>query len=275
MMNPGAFQQTLHMALAAYAATGLAVAGIHALFLLADPMNAFHRRAMGIALLVGTPAALLQPISGDISARNVAQYQPAKLAAMEALFETRARAPLLIGGLPDMETRTVRYGIEVPGGLSFLVHRDRDAVIPGLDQIPRENWPYVPIVHAAFQVMIGLGSFMALVALWVIVTLIRRRDVAQNRTLLKAIVLATPMGFLAIEAGWVVTEVGRQPWIISGVLKTKDAVTPMPGLVVPFTLFTVLYLLLGVVVTWLLYSQIIRSPGSREWSRSYSPARRA
>lgn len=274
MMNPAAFQQTLHMALAAYAATGLAVAGIHAVFLVADPMNAFHRRAMGIALLVGAPAALLQPISGDVSARNVAQYQPAKLAAMEALFETRAGAPLLIGGLPDMEARTVHFGIEIPGGLSFLVHHDPGAVIAGLDQIPRENWPYVPIVHAAFQVMVGLGSFMALVALWVVVTLIRRRDVAQNRTLLKAIVLTTPMGFLAIEAGWVVTEVGRQPWIINGVLKTRDAVTPMPGLVVPFTLFTVLYLLLGAVVTWLMYSQIIRSPRSREWSRSYSPERR-
>jgi cytochrome d ubiquinol oxidase subunit I len=119
--------------------------------------------------------------------------------------------------------------------------------------------------------MVGLGSYMALVALWVTISALRRREIPQNRTLLKAIILAGPMGFLAIEAGWVVTEVGRQPWIISGVLRTAEAVTPMPGLVVPFTLITLLYLFLGAIVAWMLYSQIIRSPMTRDWSRVYSP----
>ena len=262
MLNPAAFQQVLHMVLAAYAATGLAVAGIHALFLLADSMNPFHRRALQIALLVGAPAAILQPVSGDISARNVAHYQPAKLAAMEVLWETQKGAPLLVGGLPDMERRETRFGIEIPRGLSLLAYHDPDAEVSGLDRVPRADWPNVPIVHFAFQTMIALGSFMALVALWVALTALRGRDLALNRGLLKAVVLASPMGFLAIEAGWTVTEVGRQPWIISGVLRTADAVTPMPGLIVPFTLFTLLYLLLGAVVGWLLYSQIIRSPNT-------------
>lgn len=272
LQSPAAFQQTLHMTLAAYAATGFAVAGIHALLLLREPMNTFHRRALAIALLVGAPAALLQPISGDISARNVARYQPAKLAAMEALFETRRSAPLLLGGWPDMETRTVRYGIEIPAGLSLLAAHDPDAEIAGLDQFPREDWPHVPTVHVAFQVMVGLGTAMALVALWVVWTVARRRQIAEHPLLLKALAVCAPFGFIAIEAGWTVTEVGRQPWVVHGVLRTADAVTPMPGLTYTLAGFTLLYILLGIVVVWMLYSQIIKSPRDQDWHRIYSPA---
>jgi cytochrome d ubiquinol oxidase subunit I len=273
MLNPMAFQQTLHMTLAAYAATGLAVAGIHGFLLLFEPANAFHRRALSAALVLGAPAAVLQPISGDISARSVAARQPIKLAAMESHFETMAGAPLTIGGFPDPATGETRYAIRIPYGLSLLAFHDPHAVVKGLNDFPRENWPNVRIVHAAFQVMVGLGTYMALVSLWVIWTWIRRQDVANSRWRLRAIAAAAPMGFLAIEAGWTVTEVGRQPWIIQGVLRTADAVTPMPGLIVPFLLFTLLYCFLGVIVAWLLYRQIIRSPKASEWSRSYSPVR--
>ncbi|MGZ8399086.1 MAG: cytochrome ubiquinol oxidase subunit I [Gemmatimonadales bacterium] len=272
LMNPMAFQQTLHMTLAAYTATGFAVAGIHAFLLLLDSTNGFHRRALGVALVLGVPAALLQPISGDISARAVAQYQPAKLAAMEAHFETAAGVPLLVGGWPDMETQETRYAIRIPYGLSLLAFHDPNAVVKGLDQFPREEWPNVPIVHVAFQIMVALGSYLALLALWVTWTAFRRKDFAANRALLAATALSAPMGFIAIEAGWTVTEVGRQPWTIYGVLRTADAVTPMPGLVVPFVLFTLLYCFLGVIVVWLLYRQIIRSPKPTEWTRAYSPS---
>jgi cytochrome d ubiquinol oxidase subunit I len=273
MLNPMAFQQTLHMTLASYAATGFAVAGIHAFLLLLDRTNAFHRRALSIALLVGAPAAVLQPISGDLSARVVAEYQPAKLAAMEAHFETARRVPLLIGGWPDPETRTTRYAIRIPGGLSFLAFHDVNAEVKGLNEFPREDWPNVPIVHAAFQIMVALGSYLAVVSLWAGWTVWRRREVTDNAWLLRAVALAAPMGFIAIEAGWTVTEVGRQPWTIYNVLRTADAVTPMPGLIYPFLLFTALYCFLGVVVVWLLYRQIIRSPRADEWTRVYSPER--
>ncbi len=269
--NPSALQQTLHMTLAAYAATGLAVAGIHAWLLRRDPLNGFHRRALTIGLLVGGPAALLQPLSGHYSAHTVAATQPAKLAAMESLFETRTHAPLLVGGIPDMEARTTRFGLELPGGLSFLAFNDFAAEVQGLDRVPRADWPHVPTVHAAFQLMVGFGTVMAAVALWGLVTLLRRGDIGSNRPLLLALAGVAPMGFLAVEAGWVVTEVGRQPWIIQGVLRTRDAVTPMPGLVVTFTGFTLLYCFLGAVVAWLLATQIIRSPRPQEWSRRYSP----
>jgi cytochrome d ubiquinol oxidase subunit I len=271
MLNPMAFQQTLHMTLAAYTATGFAVGGIHAFLLLFDPANAFHRRALSAALVLGAPAAVLQPVSGDISARSVAARQPIKLAAMESHFETMAAAPLTIGGFPNPETGQTRYAIKIPYGLSLLAFHDPHAIVRGLNDFPREDWPNVAIVHTAFQVMVGLGTYMALVSLWIGWTRLRRRNVATSRWLLRAIALGAPMGFLAIEAGWTVTEVGRQPWIIQGVLRTADAVTPMPGLIVPFLLFTLLYCFLGVIVVWLLYRQIIRSPKSSEWSRVYAP----
>lgn len=264
MMNPAAFPQVLHMTLAAYAATGLVVAGIHAWPLLRQPRNAFHRRALSVALLIGAPAAVLQPISGDLSARFVAHWQPAKLAAMEGQFRTERGAPLRVGGWPDEAAGKTRYAIEIPYGLSLLAFMDPNAEVKGLEAFPREHWPPVAIVHAAFQVMVGLGTFMALVSAVALWLMWRRRDLPQHRCLLRALVVAAPMGFICTEAGWIVTEVGRQPWIVYRVMKTADAVTPMPGLIVPFLVFTALYCVLGVVVAWLLYQQVLRSPQMSE-----------
>ncbi|HKW41152.1 MAG TPA: cytochrome ubiquinol oxidase subunit I [Gemmatimonadales bacterium] len=275
MGNAAALSQTIHMTLAAYAATGFAVAGIHAFLLLRDPANAFHRRALEIALIVGAPAAVLQPISGDFSARHIAVYQPAKLAAAEAVFRTQAGAPLTIGGWPDMAARTTRFAVEVPYGLSLLAFHDPSAEVRGLDAVPREEWPNVPAVHLSFQLMVALGTYLALVSLWVGWVAWRRKDLAHHRWLMRAIALATPLGFVAVEAGWMVTELGRQPWVIYGVLKTSEAVTPMPGLVVPFVTFTLLYCFLGAIVVWLLYRQIIRSPAIPEWRGFYMPQREA
>lgn len=260
MRTPAALPMAIHMTLAAYAATGFAVAGIHAFLLLRDRANAFHRRALTLALLVGAPAAILQPLSGDLSARYVARHQPVKLAAMEAQFETRAGAPLTIGGWPDLEARETRFALEIPYALSLLAFHDPGAEVKGLDAVPREEWPNVPLVHLSFQVMVALGTYMALVALWATWLAWRRVDLATRPRFLAAVALGAPMGFLATEAGWMVTELGRQPWVIYGVLKTADAVTPMPGLVVPFLAFTLLYCFLGVIVAWLLYRQIVRSP---------------
>jgi cytochrome d ubiquinol oxidase subunit I len=175
------------MTLASYTATGFAVAGIHALLLLIEPANAFHRRALTIALLLGAPAAVLQPVSGDISARSVARYQPAKLAAMEAHFETASAVPLLVGGWPSMDTRETRYAIKIPYGLSLLAFHDPNAVVKGLNEFPRQDWPNVPIVHTAFQIMVALGSYLALVSLWAGWMAFRRRDPASSRPLLWAL----------------------------------------------------------------------------------------
>ncbi len=271
MANAAALSQALHMTLAAYAATGFAVAGIHAFLLLKDPANAFHRRALEIALIVGAPAAVLQPISGDLSARHIAVHQPVKLAAAEALFRTQTGAPLTLGGWPDAAARETRFAVHVPYVLSLLAFHDPHAVVKGLDQVPVSEWPNVRAVHLSFDVMVAAGTYLALVALWTGWLAWRRADLAHNRRLMRALALATPLGFLAVEAGWMVTELGRQPWVIYGVLKTADAVTPMPGLMVPFLTFTLLYCFLGVIVAWLLYRHIIRSPAVPEWREFYMP----
>jgi cytochrome d ubiquinol oxidase subunit I len=262
MANPAALTETAHMTLAAFAATGFAVAGIHAFLLRRHPGNQFHRHALTIGLLVGAPAAVVQPLSGDLSARYVARYQPAKLAAMEALFETRRGAPLVLGGLPDVEARRTRLALEIPRALSLLAFHDPDAEVQGLDRVPRADWPNVPVVHFAFQVMVALGSYLALVGLWAGWLAWRRVDFVARRRFLQAVALATPMGFVAVEAGWIVTEVGRQPWVVYGVVRTAEAVTPMPGLVVPFVAITLLYVFLGGIVVWLLYRQIVRVPAA-------------
>src|SRR5207253_4785633 len=249
MASPAAFPQTLHMILAAYAATGFAVAGIHAFLLLRNRTRTFHKAALSLGLLVGAPAAVLQPFAGDIAARYVARRQPVKLAAMESLYETRAGAPLRFGP-----------GIVIPRALSLLAFHDPNAVVKGLDSVSRDEWPNVALVHTAFDVMVAFGTYIALVGLWGGLLALRRRDFTTLRRFLWAVVIAGPCGFICIEAGWMVTELGRQPWIIYGVLKTADAVTPMPGLIVPFTTITLVYCALAVIVGRLLYGQIVKSP---------------
>ncbi len=264
MLNPAAFTQVLHMTLAAYAATGFATAGIHAIALLRNtPHKAFHRNALQIGLLVGVPAALLQPLSGDLSARHVAEYQPVKFAAMEAHHHT-GPMPFVIGGWPDEAAGTNRFALEIPGAVSLVMTGDPRASIPGLDAVPAEDRPPVAIVHVAFQIMIACGVVMGAVSLWTLVRIWRRKrgrgaSLPNDRPYLIALAFCAPLGFIAIEAGWTVTEVGRQPWIVQGFMRTADAVSPVPGLVVPFIGFTLLYIGLSIAVVWLLYRQIVKT----------------
>jgi cytochrome bd ubiquinol oxidase subunit I len=260
MLNPAAIQQGIHMTIAAYAAVGFAVAAIHAFMLRRDPQNLFHRRAFVIAFWLGAIAAVLQPLSGDFLARQVFRYQPVKLAAMEGQFETEKSAPLRIGGLPNMKTERTDYALEIPAGLSLLVHHRTEGEIKGLKEFPRDQWPPVPIVHVAFQIMVGCGfamMFAALVGDWLTW---RKRKLADQRGFLRLVMFCGPLGFIAIETGWTVTEVGRQPWIVQGIMRTAEAVTPMPGLIVPFITFTALYIFLGFVVVFLLKRQVFQSP---------------
>lgn len=259
MQSPAALAQVLHMLLAAYAATGFAVAGIHALMVLRGSKSAFHRHALAVSLLIGVPAAILQPIAGDYEARVVARTQPVKLAALEGQFETVRGAPLRIGGWPDQAAARTRYAIEIPGGLSLAAYGDVNAVVKGLKEFPREDWPPVAPVHIAFQVMVALGTAMAAVGLWCAWVAWRSREIVTHRKLLRALMIVSPFGFIATEAGWIVTEVGRQPWTVQGLLRTSDAVTPMPGLAVPFVLFTVLYIGLAAVVVAVIRGQVRES----------------
>jgi cytochrome d ubiquinol oxidase subunit I len=262
MTTPFAAHEVLHLAVAAYAATTLAVGAVHAFVLRRSPRSTFHQKALGLSFAIAIPTALVQPIIGHFAAQEVAVHQPMKLAAMEGQYPTERAAPLHIGGIPDHQAQETRYAIKIPGGLSWLAFGNRTAQVRGLQEYPRADWPH-PMVHIAFQLMVALGFWLALLVAWALVRLGRRQPLADSPRFLWAVIISGPMGFFAIEAGWIVTELGRQPWVIYGILRTKDAVTPIPGLVVPFSIFTLVYLGLAAAVAVVLWRQVRLSPGIR------------
>src|SRR6266852_4609243 len=255
MLNPAAPHEVVHMTLAAFVATGFMVAAVHAFFLLRERSNPFHQAALGLALTVACISMPSQILSGDLSARAVARLQPAKLAAMEAHYRTKAGAPLVIGGIPQDQTMKTDYALKIPRGLSLLTAHDPNATVVGLEEFPRGQWPNVRLVHWSFDIMVSSGMLMLALTLCADVLWLKYRQLPNNGWFLRGLVAAGPLGFLAIETGWMVTELGRQPWIIYGVMRTREAVTPMPGLVVPFVIFTAVYFFLAIVVVVLLRRQ--------------------
>jgi cytochrome d ubiquinol oxidase subunit I len=256
MFSSGWQYETVHVLLSSYQASAFGMAGIHAFVLLRHPGSAFHRKALSVALPLACLTALLQPLAGDFLAKHDAHAQPVKLAAMEGHFETARGAALSLGGLPDVETATTPYALRIPYGMSILAFGDPNAEVRGLKEFPREEWPPVAKVHLAFDAMVGAGSAMALLSLVTLVLRWRRREWPSGRRMMRVWLLASPLGLLALEAGWLVTEWGRQPWILRGVMRTSEAVTPVPHLFAPFWIFTIAYLFLGVVVAFLLVRQV-------------------
>jgi len=256
MFNAAWLEQSIHMTLAAFIATSFAVAGVHAYLILRKGANAFHSQAVKTALIFGSVAAVLQPFSGDFSAKDVAKRQPEKLAALEALYKTGNHVELLIGGIPDNNEEKVNYAIRVPGSLSYLAKGDANAEVTGLDKFAKEDWPPVTITHIAFQLMVASGFFLAFVSVLYLIFSVKWRQVLMKKWWLILIACTTPLGFLAVEAGWTVTETGRQPWIIYGIMRTKDAVSPMPGLHYSFYVITLVYILLSLIIIWLMKRQI-------------------
>ncbi|HUS66561.1 MAG TPA: cytochrome ubiquinol oxidase subunit I [Kofleriaceae bacterium] len=244
MGTPFAPHEIVHGVLAAVMATGMAVAAIHAWALLRAPGAPLHRRALGLALALALPAALAQPVVGHHAGQMVARHQPAKLAAMEGIEQTEAGVPMRLGP------------IEIPGLVSWLATGDAGATLRGLEDLPAADRPPAGIVGAAHKIMVGLGSAAAAWATITLMLLLRRRRLPDARWWLWSTVLLGPAGMIAMEAGWTVTEVGRQPWTIHGVLRTEDAATTVTGLWLPFTLFALVYLGLAVVCGIVLVRQV-------------------
>jgi cytochrome d ubiquinol oxidase subunit I len=192
MFNAAWFSQALHMCIAAFASTGFAVAGVHAMMILKGKNIGFHNKAFRIAAIFATVAACLQPLSGDISAKDVAKRQPAKLAAMEAHFHTGRGAPLIVGGVPDTAAKTVNYALKIPKLLSFMATGDLNGEVKGLDSIPRKDQPPILATHFAFQIMVGLGMAMMGLALLYFIALLKKKSWSESRWLLKLFVIATP-----------------------------------------------------------------------------------
>jgi cytochrome d ubiquinol oxidase subunit I len=267
MLNPAGIPESIHMVLAAYTAAGFATAGIHGWLLLRRGRNRFDEVAIGIALLVGGTAVLLQSVSGDALARMVASYQPMKLASLEGQFQTEAGAPLRIGGLPFPAERETKYALEIPHGLSLLAFHTPDAVIKGLDAEPERDWPNVRMVHISFQIMVGCGALLSLFAVAAGWLSWKKRPLSGHTRFLKALVLVSPLGFVALEAGWMVTELGRQPWIIYHLMRTRDAVTSMPNVTITLLVMTAVYVILGIIVVWLLSRHVIAAPETTQLER--------
>lgn len=261
MFNPSTPYETVHMILSCYVATGLGVAAVYALAMLRGHRDAYNRKALTLAMAMAVVATPLQFISGDFNARFLVDSQPAKLAAMEGVFHTETGAPLRVGGLADPATGQVYYALEIPNGLSLLARGNPNATIQGLDTFAPQNRPEaIAAIHLSFDGMVGSGSFGILVSVvfWALFFWKKRR-VPENKLLLAGIFLSGPLAFLAVELGWMVTELGRQPWVIYGYLRTKDAVTTSPGLNISFFAFSIIYIALGTTLVWLLL-QVARSP---------------
>jgi cytochrome d ubiquinol oxidase subunit I len=259
MLNPSTPVMTTHMLIAAYMATGLGVASVYAVGLLKGRRDTYHRRGLAAGLALGLVLAPVQIAVGDLAAKLVAERQPTKLAAMEGLWETQSHAPLHIGGIPLPGREETILGIEIPGGLSWLAYGRTDAVVQGLDVVPPADRPNVVLVHLAFQLMVAIGFGLLGLGLWSLVVRVRRGHLPEGRWFLRAAVIAGPAAFVAIETGWMVTEVGRQPWIVQGVMRTADAVTTRPGIGLHLAGTVSVYVLLAAACSRLLL-QLARSP---------------
>lgn len=242
--NPAWAHEAVHGTLAAYVATGFAVVGVYAAALLRGRNTDYNKCALTLALAVATVSLPLMLISGDWAAMTLAEQQKPKLAAMEALFTTTKGAPLIISGWPDPASGKVLYGIEIPKLLSVLAHRDPDALVEGLDAFPPGTTPDPRIVHPFFDLMVASFFIMLAAAVWFWWSRWNRRDVPMDKWLLRALLFASPFGMIALESGWLVTEFGRQPWIIQGHMRVAEGVTTQAGMGLVLFTFLVIYLTL-------------------------------
>ena len=267
VFNPSSMQRLTHTLIGAYILGAFFVMSITAYYLLKGRHTDFAKKSFTIALVVATIGSLAAPISGDLQARKVAQTQPAKMAAMEAVFKTdNGPTPLYLFGLPDAKEQRVNYGVAVPGLLSFLVHGDSHTPVAGLDKIPRRDWPPVAMTFHAFHLMVWLGGVFVVLTLtglyfrW-------RGTLFEKRWLLWIFVLAVPLPFAANQLGWVAAEVGRQPWVVYGLLRTSDALSKAvvaAQVLGSIIMFILIYALLFAVWVFVLDSKIKHGPDEIE-----------
>jgi cytochrome bd ubiquinol oxidase subunit I len=256
--NPYFWHEIVHMYIAGYIVCGFVLASVYAVGRLrGGPWGRYERAAFAIPLTVAALASPVQVLVGDWAGREVARMQPTKLAAFEGLDRTRRGAPIHIGGW--YTDHGVRYGVPIPRALSFLAFHDFNAKVQGLDAVPRSDRPPVNVTRVAFQTMVGIGTLLALLGVWLVYERLRRRRVPESRWFLRAVVLAGPLSAVALIAGWVTTEVGRQPWIVYGHMRTSAAVTGARGIPVGYAVLAIVYALVAVGVVWIL-RRLARKP---------------
>jgi cytochrome d ubiquinol oxidase subunit I len=248
IFNPSTLVRMAHMTMASFETSAFVVAGISAYYLLQRRHVLLFRRSLGIALVMAGLFVPLQVLMGDLSGRQVFRDQPAKLAAIEAHWETNKDkgAPFVAVAFPDMQAEKNRFEISIPNALSLLVTHSFNGRVPGLKEFPREDRPNVPLLFWAFRVMVGIGFGLLAVMAWALL-LWRKGRLFESRPFLRTLLIIHPLGFLAVELGWITTEAGRQPWLVYNLMRTSEGVSPIaPGNVVwSLSLFVLIFLLVG------------------------------
>jgi cytochrome bd ubiquinol oxidase subunit I len=248
--NDYLWHELVHMYLAGYMVSGFLLAGAYAFARLRGRWGRYERTALAIPLTIAALASIAQGPVGDWAARDVASTQPIKLAAIEGLAKTtRGASEHLLGWYTDGH---VEFGIPIPHLLSLLAFHNVDATVQGLDSVPPDERPPVNVVRVSFQLMVGIGTVLGLLALVFLFVRLRRRRLPESLWFYRAVVLAGPLAVVALIAGWVTTEVGRQPWVVYHVMHTREAVTGAGGIPVGYTVLVIAYLLVGAGVWWLL-----------------------
>ncbi len=268
ILNPSTPYETTHMILACYVATGFGAAAVYAVGMLRGKRDDYHRKGLLLGMLLGVVAIPLQIISGDLNARFLETAQPTKYAAMEGVLQSGNGKPLYIGGIVDPQTGKVYYAIEIPHGESLLAHFDLNSYTRGLDSFPANDRPdTTPVVHLAFDGMVGCGFFALFAgAVFWLLYFRRKRVVPEKKWLLWIVAAAGPLSFIALELGWIVTEEGRQPWVIYGLLRTRDAVNPAQWMNVSFLVFSCIYVLLGTTLVILLLLLARQPKPEQQWT---------
>jgi cytochrome d ubiquinol oxidase subunit I len=255
-----------HMVLACYLTTAFAVAGLSAYMLLRGRGDSRERRegaarSLSMALWFATIFVPVQIFIGDLHGLAVLRLQPVKLAAIEANWETRANAPLVLFAWPNERTERNEYEVAIPGLGSLILTHDLNGVVPGLRDVPRADRPPVAPVFFAFRIMVGMGVLMLLLSLWSLWLRWSGRLV-DNRWFLRAAFAMTPSGFIAVVFGWYTAEIGRQPWVVYGILRTADAVSPVAPTAVAASLaaYAIVYTIIFAAGTYYLFKLLKKGP---------------
>ncbi|MEZ5818489.1 MAG: cytochrome ubiquinol oxidase subunit I [Hyphomicrobiaceae bacterium] len=263
IFNPSFPYRLVHMVLAAYLTTAFVVGAVGAWHLLRDRRNASARLMLSMALWMATLVAPLQILAGDAHGLNTLEHQPMKVAALEGHFETQRGAPLILFGWPDSQAETTRYAVEVPKLGSLILTHDADGEIKGLKAFPKADWPNAPLVFWSFRVMVSIGFAMLGLGLWSL--FVRwRGELADARSLQWASVVMGPSGFAAVLAGWITTEAGRQPYVVYGLLRTAESVSPiaLPAVASSLAAFMLVYLAVFGAGTFYILRLMSRAPGA-------------
>ncbi|MBA3299838.1 MAG: cytochrome ubiquinol oxidase subunit I [Thermoleophilaceae bacterium] len=252
------WHELVHMYVAGYIVTGFLVAAVYAWGWMKGRTGRYERTALLVSLTAACVAAPVQLIVGDWAAREVAKHQPVKLAAFEGLQETTEGAPINIGGFYSESDGKVKGGVDLPKMLSLLAFHDPNAKVEGLESVPERDRPPVAIVRTSFSIMVGIGTLLAALAAWFLWLRARRRF-PESVWFWRAVVAAGPLSLVALIAGWVTTEVGRQPWVVYGLMRTEEAVTGAGGIPVGYATLTLVYAGLIAGTIWIL-RRLARTP---------------